>query len=121
MAEPWCVPKIVLRATVWKATPQPCAGTLLSLIGCSIAFVAAGLTFEYFFAGEGVHFVAYGLNASIAFLALFLATTAFFVRPEARVTFVAAITALSALASAVISVFIVIHASSHLELPDFMS
>ena len=121
MAELWCVPKIVLRATVWKTTPEPCAGTLLSLIGCSVAFVAAGLTFEYFFAGEDVHFVAYGLNASIAFLALFLVTTAFFVRPETRVTFVSAITALSALVSAVISVFIVIHASSHLELPDFLS
>ena len=120
MAELWCVPKIVLRATVWKATPQPCAGTLLSLIGCSVAFVAAGLAFEYFFAGEGVHFVAYGLNASIAFLALVLATAAFFVRSEARVTFVSAIVAFSALLSATISIFIAVHANSHLEFSDFL-
>src|SRR5580700_9007575 len=120
MAKLWCIPKIVLRAAIWKATPQPCAGSLLSLIGWSVACVAAGLVFEYFFAGEGVHFVAYGLNASIAFLALVLATAAFFVRPEARVTFVSAIVAFSALLSATISIFIAVHASFHLEFSDFM-
>jgi Peptidase C13 family len=121
MAKLWCIPKIVLRAAIWKATPQPCAGNLLSLIVYSVALVAAGLVLEYFFAGEGVHFVAYGLNASIAFLALVLATAALFVRSEARVTFVSALTAFSALLSATISIFIAVHASSHLEFPDFMS
>lgn len=120
MAKLWCIPKIVLRAAIWKATPQPCASSLLSLIGWSVACVAAGLVFEYFFAGEGVHFVAYGLNASIAFLALVLATTAFFVRSEARVTFASAIMAFSAVLSATISIFIVVHANSHLEFSDFM-
>ena len=91
----WCIAKMVLRAAVWKTTPQPGSPGFPTVIVWVAAALAAGLAFEYVEAGEGAHFVPYGLNAFVAFMAVFLTVAAFFVRPAGRTTFLAALLALT--------------------------
>src|SRR5258708_24254434 len=87
MAKLWCVLKIVLRAAIWKATPQPCSVGLLSLVAWTSTALLLGAAYEYFLAGAASRFVPYGLNATIAYTSLTLAVAPFFVRSGARTTF----------------------------------
>jgi hypothetical protein len=123
MAKPWCVPKIVLRAAIWKATPQPSSVGLLSLIAWTSTALLLGVAYEYFQAGAASRFVPYGLNATIAYTALTLAVAAFFVRPEGRTTFLSALMALyiiNVAVSAVIAGGMLAWTKLHFESPDVL-
>ena len=57
MAKLWCVPRIVLRAAIWKATLQPCSVGLLSLVAWTSTALLLVVAYEYFQAGAPSRFV----------------------------------------------------------------
>lgn len=123
MAKLWCIPKIVLRAAIWKATPQPCSVGLLSLVAWTSTALLLVVAYEYFQAGAPARFVPYGLNAAIAYTALTLAVAAFFVRSEGRTTFLSALMALYVIiivVSAVIAGGMLAWTKLHFELPHVL-
>jgi hypothetical protein len=95
----WSVLKLAARAAIWRTTPdQPLVG-LASLLGWTIALAVVRVALQYLAAaGAAPHFNPYGLNAAIAWIAFELAVAAFFVRPEARATALAAMLVLSIIA-----------------------
>jgi len=98
---------MVLRAAVWKSTPQPRLVGVPALILSSLAALAGVFVLECAIAEPPLRFVPYGLNASITSIALTLALASLFVRPEGRTTMLAGIELLSIplnLASALVAV-----------------
>jgi hypothetical protein len=99
MVSVWSVFKLAARAAVWRTTPDPPLVGLLSLLGwaATLALMRVALQFAAT-AGGPSHFNPYGLNAVVAWLAFQLAIAAFFVRPAARPTALAAMFILSIIA-----------------------
>ncbi len=95
----WSVFKLAARSAVWRTTPDPPLVGLASLIGWTLILAASRVGLQYLAVAGGVaHFNPYGLNAIAARLALELAVAAFFVRPPARATALAAMFILSIIA-----------------------
>jgi hypothetical protein len=95
----WSVFKLAARSAIWRTTPEPPLVGLASLIGWTLVLAAIRVALQYLaVADEPAHFNPYGLNAIAALLALELAVAAFFVRPEARATALAAMFVLSIIA-----------------------
>jgi hypothetical protein len=97
----WSTFKLAARAAVWRTTPDPPLSGLATLIGWSVVLAAVRVGLQYagaVAAGPAPHFNPYGLNAIVAWLALGLAVAAFFVRPAARATGLAALFILSIIA-----------------------
>lgn len=111
MAEFLCILKTALRAAIWKVTPQPCSVGVLSLLGWSLAAMAAGIAYEYGLAGAAAWFNLYGLNSAIAQTAVSLAVASLFVSPQLRATFLSALLAFDLLLWAV--QFLAVHVSTH--------
>jgi hypothetical protein len=92
---------VVLRALAWRATPgvrQDSFGKLLAwTLGAFIATLAA----DYAEAGGASRFSLYGLNASVAYLALLLTFAAVVTPRPARVTVMSVMMAFSVLSSLV--------------------
>lgn len=86
---------MVLRAAVWRSTQQPRLAGFPTLIVCSLAALAGLFALECSMAAPPIRFVSYGLNSSIASIALTLAVAALFVRSEGRFTALAGIELLS--------------------------
>jgi hypothetical protein len=101
MTKFWCVLKIALRATIWKATPIACAVGVPTLLGWSLVAMAAGIAYEYESAGVAPWFNPYGLNSAIAETAVFLAVAGIFVSAQFRATFLSAFIAFGLLMKAV--------------------
>ena len=95
----WSVFKLAARSAIWRTTPDPPLVGLASLIGWTLVLAAVRVALQYLAVADGpLHFNPYGLNAIAARLALELAIAAFFVRPEARATALAAMLVLSIIA-----------------------
>jgi hypothetical protein len=95
----WSVFKLAARSAIWRTTPDPPLVGLPSLIGWTLVLAAVRVALQYLsVADEPLHFNPYGLNAIAARLALELAVAAFFVRPQARTTALAAMFVLSIIA-----------------------
>ena len=95
----WSVFKLAVRAAVWRTTPDPPLVGLASLLGWALILAAMRVALQFATtAGEPSHFNPYGLNAVVAWLAFQLAIAAFFVRPAARPTALAAMFILSIIA-----------------------
>jgi hypothetical protein len=89
---------LILRAAVWKSTPQPSAASLSTLFVFTFVSLAVGLANQYFAAGAAAaRFSPYGLNASLAIILVTFAVTAMFVRPQERMTVFAALFGLGSL------------------------
>jgi Peptidase C13 family len=95
----WSVFKLAARSAIWRTTPDPPLVGLASLIGWTLVLAAVRVALQYLAVADGpLHFNPYGLNAIAARLALELAIAAFFVRPQARATALAAMFILSIIA-----------------------
>src|SRR5262245_4165407 len=99
MKSSWQVLKTVLRAALWRPTanvasaaPNAAFGALIA--GC-IALIALWVGLEFWRAAPSFRFNIYGFNAQIAWLALCLTVSAFFVKPGRRLAFLTALVALS--------------------------
>ena len=99
MAKDLSVLRVALRAAVWKGTRSPHLVGILGVIAWAIAAIEVALLDQYVEAGSSAWFSPYGLNATLAWTAVCLAITTFFVRSEGRATALAAMMALSVLAS----------------------
>lgn len=82
---------LMLRAAVWKSTPQSSATSLPTLIVCTLAWMAIVLIREYLAAGTAARFSPYGLNACLAIVLVTFAVTAMFVAPRDRTTVLCAL------------------------------
>ena len=98
----WSVPKIALRAAVWRTTPDPQFVGLPTLLVWTIALAAVRTASQFVAAGPGGSFNPYGLNAVVAWVAIEVAVAALFVQPAARVTALSAMFALSTVAELLI-------------------
>ena len=95
----WSVFKLAARAAVWRTTPDPPLVGLPSLLGWAVTLAVIRVALQFAAtAGGPSHFNPYGLNAVVAWLAFQLAIAAFFVRPTARPTALAAMFILSIIA-----------------------
>jgi len=95
----WPVFKLAARSAIWRTTADPPLVGLASLIGWTLVLAGVRIALQYLaIAGGPLHFNPYGLNAIAARLALELAVAAFFVRPPARATALAAMFVLSIIA-----------------------
>lgn len=94
----WSVFKLAARAAVWRTTADPPLVGLQALVGWTVVLAAVRVVLQYIVAGPAPHFNPYGLNSVVAWLALALAVAAFFVRPAARATALAALFILSIIA-----------------------
>jgi hypothetical protein len=90
--------KLVLRAIVWRPTPDARLVGLPSLLFCATALAALRVGVQFLAAGSAWAFNPYGLNAAVAWVALELAVAALFVPPAARTTALSAMLALTVLA-----------------------
>ena len=92
----WSVFKLAARSAIWRTTFEPPLIGLASLTGWTLVLAAVRVALQYLaVASEPFHFNPYGLNAIAARLAVELAIAAFFVRPQARATALAAMFILS--------------------------
>lgn len=87
--------RLLLRAAIWKATPQARPVRLSAFALCVLASVCGKIAYEYAVAGPGVYFTPYGLNSLVALTALTSAAAVLFVRAGARMSFLAALLLLS--------------------------
>jgi len=99
----WSTIRLVVRAAIWRTTPEPQPVGLPSLLIWTVALAAVRVAFQFQAAGPGGGFNPYGLNALIAWLALELAIAALFVQPVARAAALSAMFALTILAELVIN------------------
>jgi Peptidase C13 family len=111
MTKFWFILKTALRAAIWKSTPQACAVGVPTLLGWSLAAMAAGIAYEYGLAGAAARFNPYGLNSAIAQTAVSLVVASLFVSPQLRATFLSAMLAFALLVWAV--QFLAVRASTH--------
>ena len=88
---------MVVRAAVWKSTPQPVPAGLPLLILCSLSTVVTSGAYDYVTAGADPRFALYGVNAHLAALLVTIAVAASFVRSNARATFLSALTLIASL------------------------
>jgi hypothetical protein len=89
--------RIALRAAIWRTTPDGRLVGVPSLLICAIALVMLRVAVQLLAAGPDGGFNPYGLNASVAWVALEIAVAALFVPPGARTTALSAMLALSIL------------------------
>src|ERR1700722_8228886 len=102
MVSVWSVFKLAARAAVWRTTADPPLVGLPSLLGWAVTLAVMRVALQFSVtAGGPSHFNPYGLNAVVAWLAFQLAIAAFFVRPAARPTALAAMFILSIIADVV--------------------
>jgi len=95
----WSVVRIMLRAAIWRTTPDPVLVGLPTLLLWMITLAALRIALQFVAAGPGGAFNPYGLNAVVASLALEAVVAALFVRPGARVTALPAMFALLVIAN----------------------
>jgi Peptidase C13 family len=94
--------KLAARAAVWRTTPDPPLVGLPSLLGWAVTLAVMRVALQFAgTAGGPSHFNPYGLNAVVAWLAFQLSIAAFFVRPAAQPTALAAMFILSIIADIV--------------------
>jgi len=99
----WSVLKLIARAVIWWATPEPRLVGLPTLLVWAIALAALRVASHFLTAGPGGSFNPYGLNAVVTWIAIEVAVAALFVRPAARATALSAMLALAILAETVSS------------------
>jgi hypothetical protein len=99
----WSILRFAARAAVWRTTPDPPLVGLATLVGWTLVLAAVRVAVQYVDAAPSPAFTPYGLNALVASLVIALAIAAFFVRPAARTTVLAAMVALSAVVEVVLS------------------
>jgi Peptidase C13 family len=99
----WSVLKLAARAAMWRTTPDPPLVGLPALIGWTLVLAVERVAIQYADAAPSPGFTPYGLNALVAWLAIMLAVAAFFMRPQARTTALAAMVALSVIVEGVLS------------------
>jgi len=95
--------KLAGRAAVWRTTSAPRLTSLPVLLGVSVLVAAIRILLELAMAFPSHAFNPYGLNATVAWIALELAVAALFVRPDARLTALSAMFVLSIMADLVTS------------------
>jgi hypothetical protein len=98
MSSVWSVLRIVLRAAVWRTSPDARLVGLPSLLVCVTILAALRIAVQFIAAGPAGVFNPYGLNAAVAWVALEIAAAALFVRSGARTTALSAMLTLSILA-----------------------
>ncbi len=101
----WSVVKLAARAAIWRSTPDPRLTGLSALLFWTAALMAVRVALQLLEAGGVARFNPYGLNAVVAVLAIELAVAALFIRPAGRTTALAAMFALSILATIVATGF----------------
>ena len=84
MVNAWRVFKLAARAAVWRTTADPPLVELPTLLGFAVLLAAVRIALQLPAAGSWHDFNPYGLNATVAWIALELAVAAFFVRPAVR-------------------------------------
>jgi hypothetical protein len=95
--------KLAGRAAVWRTTSEPRLTGLPVLLGISVLVAVVRILLELAMALPSHAFNPYGLNATVAWIALELAVAALFVRPDARLTALSAMFVLSIMADLVTS------------------
>jgi len=95
MSKHWLLLKMGLRAAVWKATPEPPSTDFATLVFWIVLTVSLGVLDDFIAAAGPARFVVYGVTALVAWVAIILVLTAFFVRPEGRATALGATLAVS--------------------------
>jgi hypothetical protein len=83
-----------LRAAVWRKTSDPPAIGLAGLTVWSALSLMTGLIAQYVVAGDDRYFDFYGINSSMAELALLVLVSAFFLPAQKRLTALCAMLAL---------------------------
>jgi hypothetical protein len=84
MVNVWRVFKLAARAAVWRTTADPPLVELPTLLGFAVLLAAVRIALQLPAAASWHDFNPYGLNATVAWIALELAVAAFFVRPAVR-------------------------------------
>ncbi|MGC2125776.1 MAG: C13 family peptidase [Xanthobacteraceae bacterium] len=97
----WRVLKLAARAGVWRTTPDPPFVGLPVLLAFAVMVAVVRVAMQLLAAGSWRAFDPYGLNATVAWLALELAVAALFVRPTGRATALSAMFVLSIVADLV--------------------
>jgi hypothetical protein len=102
MRDQWRVLLVALRAVVWKRTPAAIGELrLFTFVLWCLALLACWLALEYLrIRGSGSTFNVYGINSSVAWLALYMTVTGLFVRSDRRLVFLAALAAMTVLLDA---------------------
>jgi hypothetical protein len=99
----WSILKFAARAAIWRSTPDPSPVGLSVLVGWTLVWALIRLGIQYLEAAPSPGFTPYGFNALIAWLAITLVIAAFFVRPQARTTVLAAMLALMVVVEVVLA------------------
>jgi peptidase C13-like protein len=103
MKSVWSVLRIALRAATWRTTPDGRAVGVPSLLVCAITLATLRAAVQFLAAGPDGVFNPYGLNATVAWVALDIAVAALFVPAGARTTALSAMLALTFLGELVTS------------------
>ena len=81
MSKVFAIMRVAARAATWRATPGTVAIGLPGLVAWVIAGIAVAVLDQYLEAGTTGWFYLYGINAAIAWPAVYVTIAAFFVRP----------------------------------------
>jgi len=101
MVNAWRVFKLAARAAVWRTTADPPLVELPTLLGFAVLIAAVRIALQLLAAASWHDFNPYGLNATVAWIALELAVAALFVRPAVRASALSALFILSIFADLV--------------------
>jgi hypothetical protein len=101
MVNAWRVLKLSARAAVWRTTAGPPLVGLPILLGFAVLVAAARIALQLLASDSWHDFNPYGLNATVAWIALELAVAALFVRPAVRASALSALFVLSIFADLV--------------------
>ena len=95
MVNAWRVLKLAARAAVWRTTADPPLVGLPILLGFAVLVAAVRIALQLLASASWHDFNPYGLNATVAWIALELAVAALFVRPAVRASALSALFVLS--------------------------
>jgi hypothetical protein len=95
MVNAWRVFKLAARAAVWRTTGNPPLVGLPVLLGFAVLVAAVRIARQLLASDSWHDFNPYGLNATVAWIALELAVAALFVRPAVRASALSALFVLS--------------------------
>ena len=101
MVNTWRVLKLAARSAVWRTTADPPLVGLPILLGFAVLVAAVRIALQLLASDSWRDFNPYGLNATVAWIALELAVAAFFVRPTVRASALSALFVLSIFADLV--------------------
>ena len=97
MSKAFAILRIAARAAIWRATPATVALGLPGLVAWVVAGIALAVVEQYLEAWTGGRFQLYGINAAIAWPAVYITVAAFFVRPGNRAAVLSTLVALAIL------------------------